>query len=145
MKIKTITAQERLDSRGTPRVEAEVVFEKGILGQSIVPSGASTGEKEAEELRDGDPKRYSGKGVQNVMDELAPGLVGMQVFDQAALDGRMIEIDGKGNKPAWAQMPFWALPWPQVTGDAAIYGTPPRQHQGMVCRRDPAGNQEGLR
>lgn len=102
MKIKTVTAQELIDSRGNPTVEAEVVLENGVSGRAMVPSGASTGEKEAVELRDGDPKRYGGKGVrkavQNVMDELAPGIVGMPVFDQAAIDHRMIEIDGTENK-----------------------------------------------
>ena len=102
MKIKSITAQELLDSRGNPTVEAEVVLENGISSRALVPSGASTGEKEAVELRDGDPIRYGGKGVRtavrNVLDELAPALVGMDVSEQAAIDQRMLEIDGTENK-----------------------------------------------
>jgi len=102
MKIAKVTAQEMLDSRGNPTVEAEVVLENGITARAMVPSGASTGEKEAAELRDGDPSRYGGKGVRkavrNVLEELAPKLVGMPIDDQAGVDHRMIEIDGTENK-----------------------------------------------
>lgn len=102
MKIKKISAREILDSRGTPTVSAEVVLDCGCRGVASVPSGASTGEHEAIELRDGDHKRYFGKGVlkavANVNDVIAPEIVGMCVFDQTAIDRKMIEIDGTPNK-----------------------------------------------
>jgi enolase len=101
-KIVSVKAREVLDSRGNPTVEAEVILESGALGRAIVPSGASTGEKEALELRDKDPKRYLGKGVQkavkNVNEVIAPALIGLESTDQAAIDKLMIEIDGTGNK-----------------------------------------------
>jgi len=100
--IEEIVACEVLDSRGNPTVEARVVLEDGTEGSAIVPSGASTGEKEAVELRDGDAKRYLGKGVLKAVDnantKLAPELIGMDVLDQRAIDQRMIEIDGTPNK-----------------------------------------------
>ena len=102
MKIKKIKAREILDSRGTPTVEAEVTLEYGCTGVASVPSGASTGENEAIELRDGDPNRYFGKGVlkavSNVNDIIAPHLIGMNVQDQAAIDRLMIDLDGTPNK-----------------------------------------------
>ena len=102
MKIKKIKAREILDSRGTPTVEAEVTLEYGCTGVASVPSGASTGENEAIELRDGDPKRYFGKGVlkavSNVNDIIAPHLIGMNVQEQAAIDRLMIDLDGTPNK-----------------------------------------------
>ena len=102
MKIKKIKAREILDSRGTPTVEAEVTLEYGCTGVASVPSGALTGENEAIELRDGDPKRYFGKGVlkavSNVNDIIAPHLIGMNVQDQAAIDRLMIDLDGTPNK-----------------------------------------------
>ena len=102
MGIVNITAQEVLDSRGNPTVEASVVLDDGTNGSAIVPSGASTGEKEAAELRDGDPKRYGGKGVlravANVNNTLAPAIVGMEVTEQRRIDQRMLELDGTPNK-----------------------------------------------
>lgn len=102
MDIKNIHAREILDSRGTPTVAAEVILECGARAEASVPSGASTGVHEAVELRDGDPKRYFGKGVQkavsNVNNIIAPDLIGMNVFDQQAIDLRMIELDGTDNK-----------------------------------------------
>lgn len=102
MKIKKINAREILDSRGTPTVAADVILDCGCRGTASVPSGASTGEHEAIELRDGDPKRYFGKGVlkavSNVNDIIAPELVGMCVFEQSAIDRKMIELDGTPNK-----------------------------------------------
>jgi len=100
--IDEIIAREVLDSRGNPTVEVEVVTENDIVGRAIVPSGASTGEYEAVELRDGNPMRYMGKGVlkavENIEDFLAEELVGANVFDQNAIDRMMIEIDGTENK-----------------------------------------------
>jgi enolase len=102
MLIKQVTAQEVLDSRGNPTVEGQVALEDGTVGSAIVPSGASTGEREAAELRDGDQKRYGGKGVkkavENVESKIAPLLIGKDVFDQRAIDRLMIELDGTPNK-----------------------------------------------
>ena len=100
--ISFIHAREILDSRGNPTVEAEVFLESGASGRAAVPSGASTGEFEALELRDGDPARFGGKGVlkavENVNDVIAPELLGMDATDQVALDRAMIELDGTPNK-----------------------------------------------
>lgn len=102
MKIKDIHAREILDSRGTPTVAAEVVLEGGCRGEASIPSGASTGQHEALELRDGDMARYFGKGVLkavgNVNDIIAPELIGMNVFEQRAIDMAMRELDGTENK-----------------------------------------------
>ena len=102
MKIKKIVAYEVLDSRGNPTVECEVTLENGVKANAIVPSGASTGEKEAVELRDGDPKRYNGKGVlkavANVNKKIAPKIKGMNVFNQRKIDYKMIKMDGTPNK-----------------------------------------------
>ncbi len=97
-----VHARELLDSRGNPTVEAEVGLESGALGRAIVPSGASTGEHEALELRDHDAHRYLGKGVtravENVTDTVAPALVGMDAADQAAIDAALIDLDGTPTK-----------------------------------------------
>lgn len=102
MKINKIFAREILDSRGTPTVAAEVILDSGVRGEASVPSGASTGENEAIELRDGDPQRYFGKGVlkavANVNDIIAPAVVGHKVFEQMTIDRLMCEIDGTDNK-----------------------------------------------
>jgi len=101
-KIVDIKAREILDSRGNPTLEAEVVLESGAMGSAMVPSGASTGEREAIELRDGDKTRYLGKGVlnavANVNGEIRDAIVGMEAADQAAIDSKMIELDGTDNK-----------------------------------------------
>ncbi len=100
--IAEIHAREVLDSRGNPTVEAEVLLSDGSLGRAIVPSGASTGEHEAVELRDGDTSRFLGKGtlkaVENVNSEIAEALAGYDAFDQRGLDRKMIELDGTENK-----------------------------------------------
>jgi len=100
--IESVFAREILDSRGNPTVEVEVVAEGGYLGRAAVPSGASTGAFEAIELRDGDKDRYLGKGVlkavSNVNDIIAPEVEGMNVFDQVAVDRKMIALDGTDNK-----------------------------------------------
>jgi enolase len=97
MKLRTIQAREILDSRGNPTVEVEVVLESGARGRAAVPSGASTGTREALELRDKDPKRYSGKGVRkavgHVNDEIAGALAG-HPSDQRALDETLLALDG---------------------------------------------------
>jgi len=100
--IVEIRGREVIDSRGNPTVEVDVHLEGGAIGRAAVPSGASTGEHEAHELRDGDKKRYLGKGVlkavDNVNSKLAPALCGMKATDQAAIDAAMIAIDGSKNK-----------------------------------------------
>jgi enolase len=100
--IVTVRAREILDSRGNPTVEAEVGLESGALGRAAVPSGASTGEREAIELRDGDETRYFGKGVQqavrNVQERIAPELLTVDALDQVGIDRLMIELDGTPNK-----------------------------------------------
>lgn len=100
--ISDVYAREVLDSRGNPTVEVEVVTDSGFFGRAIVPSGASTGEHEAVELRDGDKSRYLGKGVtkavQNVNETIGPELIGFDVRDQVAIDQTMIELDGTPNK-----------------------------------------------
>lgn len=102
MKIKTITGREILDSRGNPTVEADVVLECGARGRASVPSGASTGQHEALELRDGDARRYGGRGVRlavdNVNGEIAGLLTGMSALDQRAIDMAMIRLDGTDTK-----------------------------------------------
>ncbi len=100
--ITEIYAREVLDSRGNPTVEVEVLTESGAFGRALVPSGASTGEYEAVELRDADKSRYLGKGVlkavENVNDIIAPEIIGFNVMDQVAIDKAMIELDGTPNK-----------------------------------------------
>lgn len=102
MKIKSIVGREILDSRGNPTVEVEVKLESGVTGRASVPSGASTGEHEALELRDKDPDRYGGKGVlkavENVNKVIAPALQGWSVLEQRAIDKRMIGLDGTETK-----------------------------------------------
>ncbi len=102
MKIATIKGREILDSRGNPTIEVDVTLENGITGRASVPSGASTGENEALELRDHDHSRYSGKGVQKAVKHIhqyiAPALVGMCVTDQRGIDQRMLELDGTPTK-----------------------------------------------
>ena len=100
--IVSIHAREILDSRGNPTVEVEVVLASGAVGRAAVPSGASTGENEAIELRDGDKNRYLGKGVlkavHNVNEVLAKDLIGLSALDQVAIDKRMIALDGTKTK-----------------------------------------------
>ena len=102
IKIKKIHARQILDSRSNPTVEVDVLLENGIMGRAAVPSGASTGAFEACELRDGDKNYYSGKSVlkavENVNKTIAKAVVGMNVFDQKAIDNKMIELDGTANK-----------------------------------------------
>ena len=102
MKIEKIHAREILDSRGNPTVEVEVTLENGVMGRAAVPSGASTGENEALELRDGDKERYLGKGVLKAVDNvnkvIAPALKGDCVFEQRAIDYKMLALDGTATK-----------------------------------------------
>ena len=102
MKISGIRGREILDSRGNPTIEAEVILENGLVGRASIPSGASTGENEALELRDGDRHRFGGKGVTkavaNINERIAPALRGCSVYDQRGLDCMMLEIDGTPTK-----------------------------------------------
>src|SRR5574344_309555 len=102
MIIEKVHAREILDSRGNPTIEVEVTLESGIMGRASVPSGASTGENEALEMRDGDKSRFGGKGVlkavKNVNDKIAPAIIGMSVLEQRAIDHQMIELDGTKTK-----------------------------------------------
>src|SRR5215469_1703389 len=100
--IESVSAREILDSRGNPTVEAEVTLSGGEVGRAAVPSGASTGEHEAVELRDGDKKRYGGKGVlkavRHVNEIIAPEIEGLDALDQVEIDQALIELDGTANK-----------------------------------------------
>ena len=102
MRIEKIFAREILDSRGNPTIEVDVTLECGILGRAAVPSGASTGENEALELRDGDKKRYGGKGVTKAVDNvnkiIAPALLGESSLDQRGIDSKMLKLDGTKTK-----------------------------------------------
>ncbi|MFA7227148.1 MAG: phosphopyruvate hydratase, partial [Dysgonamonadaceae bacterium] len=102
MRIVSILGREILDSRGNPTVEVDVYTESGAFGRAAVPSGASTGENEALELRDGDKKRYGGKGVlkavDNVNEIIAPALIGMVALDQRGIDAKLLELDGTKTK-----------------------------------------------
>ena len=99
--IKSLLAREILDSRGNPTVEVEAVLESGLKARAIVPSGASTGEREAVELRDGDKKRYNGKGVrkavENVRTKISAAVVGMNALEQQLIDETMMRLDGTPN------------------------------------------------
>ena len=102
MFIEQVHAREILDSRGNPTVEVEIRLQSGIMGRASVPSGASTGENEALELRDGDKNRYLGKGtlkaVANVNEKIAPAIIGMSVLDQRGIDMKMLQLDGTATK-----------------------------------------------
>ena len=102
MKVADVKAREILDSRGNPTVEVDVILEDGTMGRAAVPSGASTGEREALEMRDNDKKRFGGKGVlnavKNVNERIKPVIIGMDVFDQYGVDTAMLELDGTKTK-----------------------------------------------
>ena len=106
--IVDVRAREILDSRGNPTVECDVITADGAYGRAAVPSGASTGSREALELRDGDKGRYLGKGVRkavaNIAGELKQAVLGMEVADQGGIDRRMIELDGTPNKSKVGQL-----------------------------------------
>ena len=114
--IVEIRGREVIDSRGNPTVEVDVHLEGGAIGRAAVPSGASTGENEAVELRDGDKSRYLGKGVlkavENVNAILAPGLLGYCATEQASIDAAMLALDGTSTKKNLGATPFLGFPWP---------------------------------
>ena len=100
--IVDIIGREILDSRGNPTVECDVLLESGVMGRAAVPSGASTGAREAIELRDGDKSRYLGKGVlkavENINTEISEAVMGLEASEQAFLDRTLLELDGTDNK-----------------------------------------------
>ncbi len=113
--IVDIIGREVLDSRGNPTVECDVLLESGVMGRAAVPSGASTGSREAIELRDGDKARYLGKGVlkavQNINIEIAESILGLDASEQAFLDHTLIELDGTHNKARLVLMQPWLFLW----------------------------------
>ena len=132
--IIDVYAREVLDSRGNPTVEVEVTTESGAFGRAIVPSGASTGEHEAVELRDGDNNRYLGKGVQkaveNVNEIIAPELLGYDVSQQILIDRKMIELDGTPNKGKLGANAILAVSMACARAAADFYGLPLYQYFG---------------
>jgi enolase len=137
--IEQITAREIMDSRGNPTIEAEVVTEDGVFGRAAVPSGASTGENEAVELRDGDGSRYLGKGVlnavANVNDRIGPELEGVDVLDQTAIDQLMIELDGTPNKAELGANAILAVSLACARAAAAEIGLPLYRYIGGANAR----------
>ena len=135
--ISEINAREILDSRGNPTVEAEVQLADGTTGRAAVPSGASTGEYEAVELRDNDPERYLGKGVlkavENVNGEIAEALAEFDASDQSAVDARMIELDGTENKGRLGANAILAVSMAAARASAAAFGLPLHRYLGGVA------------
>ena len=127
-RIEAVQGREILDSRGNPTVEVEVVLTSGVMGRAAVPSGASTGEHEAVEMRDGQPRRYLGKGVlkavQNVNTALAKAVVGMDPSDQIAIDRRMMALDGTPNKGKLGANGILGVSLAAAKAAAAAYGMP---------------------
>jgi enolase len=134
MNISEIKAREVLDSRGNPTVEAEVLLNSGKTGRAIVPSGASTGEHEAVELRDDDGNRYLGKGVlkavENVNTEISDALANFDATDQRAIDARMIELDGTENKGRLGANALLAVSMAVARAAAAEFGLPLYRYLG---------------
>jgi len=134
MKIQTVTSREVLDSRGNPTVEVEITLDDKTTGRAIVPSGASTGEKEAVELRDGDKKRYLGKGVlkavENVRSKIAPKIIGMEATDQRSIDQTMIDLDGTKNKGTLGANAILAVSMATARAAANGFGQPLYRYLG---------------
>ena len=126
MKIRSIDAYQVYDSRGNPTVEAEIQLEDGMHGRGTVPSGASTGQFEALELRDGDPSRFRGKSVYkaiaHIKQEIAPALAGWDVLDQESLDNRLIELDGTPGKSRLGANAILAVSMAAANTAAAVFG-----------------------
>jgi enolase len=138
--IERITAREILDSRGNPTVEVDVILETGIIGRAAVPSGASTGENEAVELRDGDKGRYLGKGVlkavENVNDEIAPELLSCDANRQVDIDSAMLELDGTNNKGRLGANAILAVSMACAKASAAELGLPLYRYLGGVNAKE---------
>ena len=137
--IVSVTAREILDSRGNPTVEVEVFLHDGTMGRAAVPSGASTGEHEAHELRDGDKSRYLGKGVRKAVDivlkQLAPEVVGMDALDQVALDRHMIELDGTATKSKLGANSILGVSMAVARAAANVVGLPFYRYIGGAAAR----------
>ncbi|HEX5972422.1 MAG TPA: phosphopyruvate hydratase [Gemmatimonadaceae bacterium] len=137
--IADIRAREILDSRGNPTVEADVMLVSGTTGRAAVPSGASTGEHEANELRDNDKERYGGKGVtlavQNVNETIAPGLAGADASDQMAIDAALIEMDGTANKSNLGANAILAVSMACARASAEEFGMPLWRYLGGPMSR----------
>ncbi len=137
--IRSITARQILDSRGFPTVEVDLVTEGGVLGRAAVPSGASTGEHEAVELRDGDPGRYLGKGVRqavrNVNETIAPALKGRNVLEQTALDHALLDLDGTPNKQKLGANAVLGVSLAAARAGAAVLGVPLYRYVGGAQAR----------
>ena len=138
--IINVYAREILDSRGNPTVEAEVTLYSGTTGRASVPSGASTGEHEMLELRDGDKKRYLGKGVQkavnNVIDKIGPEIIGMDCLDQRAIDYAMITLDGTENKSVLGANAILGVSLACAKAAAAAVDLPLYRYIGGVSAKD---------
>src|SRR5580692_10162061 len=136
MEITKILGREILDSRGNPTVEADVILADGSIGRAAVPSGASTGEHEAVELRDGDKSRYLGKGtltaVKNIEVQIAPVLIGLDAERQAEIDRVMIELDGTPNKGRLGANAILAVSMAVARAAAAQQQTPLYRYLGGV-------------
>ena len=130
--IQSVTAIEVLDSRGNPTIEAQVILENGLTASACAPSGASTGSREALELRDGDKSRYLGKGVltavNNINQLIQPELIGKNPADQAALDQLMIDLDGTENKAKLGANAVLAVSLAVAKVAAADLGLPLYEH-----------------
>ncbi|HEX6852564.1 MAG TPA: phosphopyruvate hydratase [Candidatus Polarisedimenticolaceae bacterium] len=139
-RIQDVVAREVLDSRGNPTVEVDVVLESGASGRAAVPSGASTGSREALELRDKDAKRYGGKGVlkavAHVERTIAPGIVGMSALDQVFLDNAMVELDGTDNKEKLGANAILAVSMALARAGAAETGLPLYRYLGGTNAKD---------
>jgi len=137
--ISEIKAREILDSRGNPTVEADVILSNGMMGRAAVPSGASTGEHEAVELRDGDAQRYVGKGVQNAVqnieETIAPALRGCDITDQLGIDSAMIELDGTPNKSSLGANAILAVSLAAARGGAQSVNLPLYRYLGGPLAR----------
>jgi enolase len=136
MEITRVVGREILDSRGNPTVEADVYLADGSMGRAAVPSGASTGEHEAVELRDGDKSRYLGKGTQkavkNILDEIAPAVAGMDAARQIDLDRKMIALDGTPNKGRLGANAILAVSMAAARAEAQSQSTPLYRYLGGV-------------
>ena len=139
-KIDGVKAREILDSRGNPTVEVEIHLSGGAAGRAAVPSGASTGEREALELRDGDGKRFLGKGVQkavkNIQEIIAPRITGMEATEQVALDRVMIELDGTENKSKLGANAILGVSMAACRASAAALGIPLYRYLGGTGARE---------
>jgi enolase len=138
--IVDVVAREILDSRGNPTVEADVLLESGVMGRAAVPSGASTGEKEAIELRDGDKQRYLGKGVlqavENVNTEIAEAIIGLDAAEQAFIDQTMIDLDGTENKSRLGANAILAVSMAVAKAAAEESGLPLYRYLGGSARME---------